>query len=219
MSGSIIISGSKEYNENYINAVNKSSGTAVYEYCPKYKKEYAGLILAGGLDMDPMHYNQPNRGSKGIDATRDEAELKILHEFIQMKKPVLGICRGHQTINVYFGGDLIQDLETKYAHQKEGDAVHNTRALKKSILYKLYGEEFVTNSNHHQGIGKLGCGLLATQYTKDGVIEGIEHKELPIYGVQWHPERMCYDKYRSDTIDASKLIKWFVSLCDEYSKT
>lgn len=213
MLGSILISGGKDYNINYVNAVNQSHGEAVFEYCPKYKDEYIGLILAGGYDMHPSYYHQPNRGSQGIDLDRDKAEIALLHQFIEAKKPVLGICRGHQTINVYFGGNLIQDLDTKYLHKKEGDAIHKTRAIKNSILHNLYGDELITNSNHHQAIGQLGCGLIPTQYSLDGVVEAIEHKELPVYGVQWHPERMCYEKYRIDTVDASPLMKWFVALC------
>ncbi|BCN30322.1 gamma-glutamyl-gamma-aminobutyrate hydrolase family protein [Anaeromicropila herbilytica] len=214
MRGSILISGGKEYNKNYVDAITKSSGNAIYEYCPKYKEKYIGLVLAGGYDMDPVFYRQNNHASKGIDIKRDEAELLLLDQFVHAQKPVLGICRGHQTINVYFGGDLIQDIYTKSIHQKEGDAIHKTITKKDSVLYRLYGTEFATNSNHHQAIGKIGEGIDVTQYSNDGVIEAIEHSDLPIYGVQWHPERMCYDNLREDTVDSSKFMKWFVNLCN-----
>ena len=101
MEPKIVISGSKTISTNYVNAIKHAGGIPIYQYCPEYNEEYDGLILAGGEDMDPQYYNQVNQGSKGIDLERDEAELKILDKFVEAKKPVLGICRGHQTINVY----------------------------------------------------------------------------------------------------------------------
>lgn len=214
MNQGIIISGGKEYGHNYVNAIVNSGGIPRYEYCPKYKEEYSGLILAGGYDMDPRYYNQKVNGSQNIDTCRDQAELKILDAFVMAKKPVLGICRGHQTINVYFGGDLIQHIEQSEVHQEENDAIHNTLTMRGSIIDLLYGGRVMTNSNHHQAIGILGEDLIATQHSDDGIIEAVEHKRLPIYGVQWHPERMCYAKAREGTIDASLLLRWFVHLCD-----
>lgn len=213
MEPKIVISGSKTISTNYVNAIKHAGGIPIYQYCPEYNEEYDGLILAGGEDMDPQYYNQVNQGSKGIDLERDEAELKILDKFVEAKKPVLGICRGHQTINVYFGGNLIQHMPNYKYHQIEGDSIHRTISLEDTFIYRLFGKEIITNSNHHQSIGRLGDNLIISQYSEDRVIEAVEHNILPIYGVQWHPERMSYEKYRKDAVDAKLLFEWFVLSC------
>ena len=162
--------------------------------CPAYLPEpdaapYGGLILAGGGDMDPARFGQPDLGSRGIDPARDRAELALLDAFLEAGRPVLGICRGHQVANVWAGGDLIQDLGEKLVpfHQGEEDMVHPVRAEPDSLMERLYGQVFQVNSNHHQGIGRVGQGLRVIARSEGGVAEAMEHQTLPLLCVQSHP--------------------------------
>jgi putative glutamine amidotransferase len=117
---------------------------------------------------------------------------------------------------VYFGGTLIQDLDNANAHTSKAgyDLIHPVHAAEGSVVHALYGGSFVVNSSHHQAIGVLGNGLTVTMTTENPrVIEGIAHETLPVLAVQWHPERMCFEKERSDTVNGAALIQYFVDLC------
>lgn len=176
---------------------------------------YDGLVLPGGGDIAPALFGAANKGSRQIDEPLDRAQLRILDEFIRMGKPVLGICKGLQIINVYFGGTIIQDLpeDSKRIHAYNGtDQIHATKAAKGTFPEQLYGACPVTNSAHHQAVGAVGDGLLIAQYCCDFVIEAMYHKKLPILGVQWHPERMCFAHARADTDDGSLLLHYFSTL-------
>ena len=133
--------------------------------------------------------------------------------FVRSGRPVLAICRGHQLANVYFGGTLIQDLPTADVHRHIGhDQAHLSHAVSGSILAQIYGTDFPINSAHHQGIKDLGKGLSVIQTSHDGVIEAIVHESLPVLGLQWHPERMCFDTRREDTVDGSLILAHFLSM-------
>lgn len=161
-----------------------------------------GLILPGGADVDPTLYGQENVACKQVDGETDRLQLEVCRGFMEAGKPILGICKGHQLLNVCLGGTLWQDIPEEPRHGwNHGDRVHPTRAEPGSWLERVYGREFVTNSCHHQGIHQLGTGLIPIQYSDDGVLEGIIHESLPILGVQWHPERMCGALRREDTVD------------------
>ena len=130
-------------------------------------------------------------GKRKLTPELDRIQLSILKAFCQYRKPVLGICKGMQLINIAFGGDLIQHLPTAAEHAYRGcDQIHTVRNEKDSLAYKLYGEEMQVNSAHHQGVGIPGRGIRYVQYAPDGVVEGLQHEFLPVYGVQWHPERL-----------------------------
>lgn len=146
------------------------------------------LLLPGGGDMEPWRYGQENTASHSMEPERDAAELLLLDEFLAAGKPVLGVCRGLQVINVYFGGTLIQDVPG-HSQIDGADSRHDTH-IAPSLLCDLYGGALRVNSAHHQAAGRLGSGLLAVQWAKDGVLEGIVHKTLPVWAVQWHPERL-----------------------------
>jgi putative glutamine amidotransferase len=92
------------------------------------------------------------------------------------------------------------------------DRIHRTTLAEGSAIARLYGLEFSVNSAHHQGLGRLGEGLRAVQRAPDNVVEAVEHNSLPIIGVQWHPERTCFARRRSDAADGAKLFAWFLSL-------
>ncbi len=204
--------------DNYIDAVNNCGGIAVPQYCPDVSTEYDGLIICGGNDIDPAYYNEKMNGSVNIDSKRDSAEFALAKAFAEKKKPIFGICRGCQLLNVAFGGSLYQDLSNASEHSSFSnyDLVHKVMAKKDSFLYKMYGAEFCVNSSHHQAIKKTGNGFDVLAMADNTTIEGIIHRELPIFGVQWHPERMCFANKREDTVDGSEIFKFFIKLCKEF---
>lgn len=178
---------------------------------------YDGLLIPGGWDIDPIRYGQKNMGSREIREDLDMLQFSMLDDFVKKGKPVLGICRGHQVINVYFGGTLIQDLPTAARHFFEThtiDRVHDCVAKKESWLAKLYGMAFTHNSAHHQAIDRPGNGIVIDSYCpEDGTVESAHHAALPIYSVQWHPERMCLALEREDTVNGLPVFQFFCRLC------
>lgn len=152
-------------------------------------KAFDGLLLCGGGDILPELYGAQNEGSYGLSRKRDNLDLACIHSFIMEKKPILGICRGIQILNVAFGGTLVQHLPNTYRHMGiDGDLWHEVRA--DGILKKLLGPSFSANSAHHQALARLGRGLSPIAFSHDGCVEGIIHDRLPILGLQFHPERM-----------------------------
>lgn len=220
----ILIAGLPDQTKNYVAAVTASGMEAVVSLDlpedPAFP-DFDGLILPGGADIDPARYGQPPQGSRGINPQLDEAQFDILDAFVRTGKPILGICKGHQVLNVYFGGDLIQDLPAaqsdRHRHDTE-DQVHMTHAEAGSWLAGLYGTSFATNSAHHQAAGRVAAGFRIIQQSDDGVIEAIAHEDRPILSLQWHPERMCYEHRREDTVDGSLVFLYFKELCLRYSE-
>lgn len=197
---------------NYVHAVELAGGTPCAAYLPKTVRSFDGLILAGGGDIEPSLYGQRNCGSCQIDYTRDQAELALLEAFAQARKPVLGICRGHQVVNIWAGGGLIQDLgEQNMIHRWEDrDKIHLAFAVG-GVLKELYGGCIRVNSAHHQGVGPIGKGMIVTARSADGIVEAMEHESLPVFAVQFHPERMN----GPETADGSKIFRWFLEKCNE----
>lgn len=211
----ILIAGLWEHTANYRRALNRLRCPFRVSLDPENNRA-AALLLPGGGDMDPSLYGEAGRGSRNVRRELDLAQLALLNAFVQEKKPVLGICRGMQVINVYFGGTLIQDLPTACLHLAPGDdLVHSCLARPGTLLSTLYGKTFPVNSAHHQGIGRPGQSLSVIAQATDGVAEALLHNTLPIMGVQWHPERMCFDRKRPDTVDGSLLLRRFLSLLSE----
>ena len=210
----ILLSGATKF-DNYKAAVENVGGIAEGAYLPEYSPEYDGLILCGGGDVDPKFYNEENDQSAGIDVARDEAELALIKAFMEAGKPILGICRGHQVLNVYFGGSLHQHMPETPVHRSDTkeDLVHPVTATPEGLVGKLYGESFSVNSFHHQAVKKLGNDLIATASWQDTYVEAFQHKELPIYGIQWHPERLCCSHARPDAVDGTGVFRFFIDLC------
>jgi len=204
--------------ENYANALNELGAETVAEYLPSVDMQYDGLVLCGGGDIAPKYFGEELNGSYNIDIERDKAEFALLRAYLDAGKPVLGICRGHQLINVFFGGTLYQHLPEAELHKSHDgkDSVHSIKTVSNSVLAKLYGESFVTNSSHHQAVKKLGEGIRATAYWNEQYVEAIEHISYPVLGVQWHPERMCFKHERDDTVCGAEILKYFINLCDLY---
>ena len=124
-------------------------------------------------------------GGGDIHGKLDAEERAAIRFFVAHRLPILGICRGLQALNVYFGGTLYDFIPNHQASL--GDITHLTCAT--GIMESLLGSSPVVNSNHHQAIRGLGTDLVACQWAQDGIIEAIQHRTSPILGVQWHPER------------------------------
>lgn len=188
MGKTVLILGTPGEYTNYHKAVEASGGQVIFAESPEaVKTPYDALLLPGGGDMEPWRYGEENTASRNLEPERDAAELALLAKCAEAKTPVLGICRGFQVINVFFGGTLLQDIPGHSAIDGV-DGQHKVTTAP-SPLQELYGEAMTVNSAHHQAIGQLGEGLETVQWAEDGVPEAIVHQALPIWGVQWHPER------------------------------
>ena len=162
--------------------------------------EFDALLLPGGGDIDPKLLNEPDLGSRNIDTELDILQFQALDLFVKNKKPILGICKGFQLINLYFGAALIQDLPMPSIHPVTADgkdSYHEVTSRPFPPLPGLYPhsvprfpEKLIVNSAHHQGILQNGRSVFPFQTAPDGISEAFLHEELPIVAFQWHPERM-----------------------------
>lgn len=180
-----------------------------------------GLILQGGADIDPTVYGETPTDVIGpIDAVRDQFELELLRGFAAAGKPVLGVCRGMQLINVAYGGTLYQDLESagasKYQHRMSelyDEHAHEVNFTEGGWLQSIYGgaKEARVTSIHHQGVRVLGRNLVVDAMSTDGVIEAVRHgDEGFIVGVQWHPE--FHDARFPGLLPTEPLVKEFLNV-------
>lgn len=214
----IAIPGKEQSTVNYIDAFTRLGAEAVCVTSPEIDPGiYDGLLLPGGGDMSPEYYHEVMNGSEEPDPELDLRQMDSFNRFLQVRKPIFGICRGIQVINVCLGGSLIQDLRVKQQHSRMGgndDKIHFCRSAEGSIMNKLYGSSFIVNSAHHQAIRDAGDGLKITLTSYDGVVEAVEHEELPVFGTQWHPERMCFRRFRNDgSVDGSLILSEFLRIC------
>lgn len=216
----VMIAGSPEKHGNYAKAlslahipfiypeaVKKDNGTLLSALC---EYNFHLLLLPGGGDISPLLYENPQPEASADpysvpDCVTDFIQFQLMQLAILRKIPVLGICKGMQLINVYFGGSLHTHLATAMLHQNpRGDIWHpvffspefpmRTRifgsdAETSEKLYSILSGYPQVNSSHHQGIKALGNDLICLQYSEDYLPETIAHTKLPIFAVQWHPER------------------------------
>jgi putative glutamine amidotransferase len=167
--------------------------------------ELDGLFLAGGVDVDPESYGCGKGELCGTtDAARDGVELLFAKWALEDGKPLFGVCRGMQVINVAAGGTLYQDTTAHYPNAIKHDyfptagyerdyLAHAARVTRDTRLHRIFeAEQIQVNSMHHQGIDALGAGLTSTAVAPDGLIEAIEGVDPNafIVGVQWHPEML-----------------------------
>lgn len=188
----IAIIGRAKDTGNYEAALTRLGIPWITTLSPNRIHSCGGMLLPGGGDITPAFFGQKNNGSKNMDTELDIIQLEAMEQALRCCKPVLGICKGMQIINVFFGGTIIQHMEEAAHHQyQNGDQFHDTTIVHDSFLHTLYGGTLVVNSAHHQCLGRLGQGLLLAQYASPSPVpEAICHSLLPIYGVQWHPERL-----------------------------
>lgn len=176
-----------------------------------------GLLLSGGPDLDPAYFHEEPRGTGVISPVRDRFELALLAEILRLGKPVLGICRGLQVLNVFAGGDLYQDISSQCSaalkHMQQAPAWYGTHKVSlapDSFLAHLYGrQELRVNTFHHQAVRRVAPGLRAVAWAEDGLVEAVEG-EGPTFvvGVQWHPETM----WEKDE-EQARLFQAFVAAC------
>lgn len=214
----IAIAGKRAATDNYVRYV---ADCGLEPLVTLNTGEIAGcdaMILPGGGDITPAFFGEKNRASRSIDTELDVLQFQALDLCIRNQKPILGICKGMQVINVGLGGTVIQDLPTADLHKyNDGDQYHSTVIEKDSWLYSLCGPEAVVNSAHHQSVGRPGNGLRIVQYCPlDRCPEAFVHESLPILGVQWHPERL--DRKKA-TLSGEDVLAYFVSLIVKQRQT
>jgi putative glutamine amidotransferase len=156
-----------------------------------------GLVLSGGGDIDPARYGADrDPASDPANPGRDDAELELARQAIAAGLPLLGICRGLQVVNVALGGTLHQHLPAVVGHdghspEQQGYGSHKVSVAAGSQLAGILGRtEAAVPTHHHQSVGRLGDGLVATAWTDDGTVEAAEFDDPASFmiAVQWHPE-------------------------------
>ncbi len=185
------------------------------ELAPGSLEGIDGLLLSGGGDVDPAIYGETAVPEVDqVDVGRDRFEMALVRAALDRGMPVLGVCRGHQVLNVALGGRLIQHVPhlTEVSHQEKGragDLIHTVQVDPGSLVAELLGGELVgVNTLHHQAVDRLGSGLVATAWSSDdGIVEGLEHGDRRMLGVQWHPELLAH-------LPANReLFAWLVREC------
>lgn len=205
-------------NKTYPQAVAAAGGIPLLPADMANADEYAlfgdGLILTGSNSFTPDP-NLAEKLEKEELPKRDAFDAALYRAFTRAEKPVLGICLGHQAINVQEGGTLA--LNFKFTGGVEHMLLqHEVLTGEASLLRTLFGERLLVNSRHNNRIDRLAETLRVTAVSPDGVIEAVEHKRLPVYAVQWHPERT-----RGDMPDPpggtnmDPLFAWFVKRCSQ----
>jgi putative glutamine amidotransferase len=159
-----------------------------------YAAAFDGLLLTGGIDADPALFGEaPLNETVEVDPLRDRQERALFDAFFAAGKPVFGICRGIQMLAVFLGGTLWQDLPAQkgLTHSvPEGYMTHGLTVKPGHPLAVSLGGACTVNSFHHQAVRELPQGLVPFAWSPDGLVEAVEHVSRPVWGVQWHPERM-----------------------------
>jgi|SRR5690554_1536491 len=160
------------------------------------------FLITGGTDIHPKFFNEENNGlSKDIDLRLDKVDQMVVLHAVKHKKPLLGICRGHQAINVFLGGSLHQDMGPLNDKHNSVSKDHFINISKNSFIN--LDPKINVNSYHHQAIKTLAKDLKSIGVHDDATIELVVHKTLPIFAVQWHPEinsnsnvsKIIFDKF------------------------
>lgn len=173
--------------------------------------DYDGLIIPGGKHVHPSFYGAEVECDKhGFDKPLDELEIKLVKKFVDAKKPILGLCRGSQLVNVALGGTLKQDVGMGHYN----DAVRATTVRPDSVFYSKFGDNVETVHYHHQAVDELADDLTVTMVdTEDGTIEGYVHDSLPIVCYQFHPDRMYVKKNPQIVEDGLYFMDYFFDMC------
>lgn len=211
--------------DSYIRAINLSGGLPVLipalpptSDLSSYLHLCDGFLLPGGGDLSPLLSNESfKEGIGAVCLNLDVFQIHFTEEILKTKKPLLGICRGMQILNVAFGGTLYQDMRYQPGNpslhmqtsRQRSEPCHQVSVKPDTLLYHLTGPSLFTNSFHHQSIASVGQGLVVSGQTEDGTIEALEFPDAPfVLGVQWHPEAMFFSHPAM-----RKLFLHFVKLC------
>jgi len=144
----------------------------------------SAFLIPGGGDIDPVRFQEKDEGfSKNVNPETDALDEAIVQYARENGLPLLGICRGMQAINVFIGGSIHQDIGSNHRHIISG---HHLTAVPNRLL--PFPGSLSVNSFHHQAVKALAPGLIPVARHMDGTVEAVVHEELPIIGIQWHPE-------------------------------
>jgi putative glutamine amidotransferase len=230
----IIVTAAYDYNTNissiknlYCEALEEAGAAPVVlpvstnkELLDIYIEKCDGVMVIGGPDIDPVYFGEKNMPYNGdISPYRDVMELELVKKAVLKNKPVLGICRGAQIINVAMGGTLYQDIHAQIKdrelmqHSQSAPtwyATHEVAVKKASFLGEVFkAEKASVNSFHHQSVKDVAPDFEVTAWSEDGIIEAIEYnKNSFALGVQWHPEHL----WKQDNLHR-ELFKKFINIC------
>jgi putative glutamine amidotransferase len=211
-------------NRDYIQAIVQSGGIPLLlpvvpepEVIRKQIESVDALLISGGQDIDPQHYGEDHLPQlQEMCAERDHYEMEAIRYAFSRQRPILGICRGLQVLNVAFGGSLYQDIGHYFPlsldhAQKSATDRHHVTLEKNSKLHRILGvESLQINSFHHQSTKAIAPGFAVNARASDGIIEGIEKEDSHfVMGVQWHPEMMIHQ----DCL-MLKLFNAFIAIAD-----
>ena len=214
---------------SYSNAVREAGGTPVLlpitrdaDVIESYADLVDGILFSGGDDINPRSYGEDQLWPCGdVCPLRDDFEIQLARTLLRKHpdKPVLGVCRGEQVLNVALGGTLYQDVKSQLSgcichqqHQIAPYASHKVCIDPDTRLHAIFGaEEILVNSHHHQAVKDVAEGLRITARAADGVVEAFEKPDHPYFvAVQWHPERLVE---REENAAHRNLFKTFVDAC------
>lgn len=193
-------------NDDYIQSVEKAGGNPIVlpvmndiDNIESQIKMCDGIVFTGGCDIHPKFFNGESNVKSGFSYSRiDEYQIRVMKKALELNKPSLCICRGHQLLNVVCGGTLYQDIseigDNALKHEQESprfEATHKIKTADNTVVREIFGEQVWVNSFHHQCINKLGKDLKVAAVASDGIIESVQHEGKNFFvGIQWHPEIM-----------------------------
>ena len=216
-------------NEDYSRSVQEAGATPIllpitkdYAVAKAQVQLIDALLLSGGQDVMPHAYGEEPLTVSGVNSIeRDIYEVLLIQAALELDKPIMGICRGSQILNVYFGGTLYQDNSLKEGanikHVQEANpslATHTITIDETSFLFEAVGEKtLLVNSFHHQSIKDIAPNLKAVAYAQDGIVEAIEATDPKtfIFAVQWHPEMLS-----KNNVAAQKIFSHFIQKVETY---
>ncbi len=197
---------------DYVAKIEQTGNLAIIIPCFSPNTDYFiemcdAFIFPGGQDIDPSHYGRDMNGARNTIPGYDHYLLSSMEKITKAGKPILGICKGMQLLNVYHWGTLKQDVDESTYHFQPERGYEKIDEIKiegdESFLGKLYAsKKLKINSIHHQAVETLGTWVrVVARSSFDDEIEAIEHEKYPHYGVQWHPEYL----------DSGRLFEWFIA--------